>query len=234
MHINRRASVKVVFVLFCLGAPGIISISDNILEMIFASLGLLFIVWLGLVCSRNTQLGVPVISASVKSGNSNERFKPKIIPALFAAFLGAVFVILVRLFFSFNLPNEYQLVHEVIELSWHAGLFFEGLTTEIVVHWGIMSFIIWRTTRATMYRDANEVSSRFYFSVILLCSVILGAAYCLPLSRLDIEVTYQLLFCVGLEGAGFSLISGYLFWKYGLECALASSFMFQFIIMCAT
>lgn len=97
-----------------------------------------------------------------------------------------------------------------------------------------MSVVLWRITQTMQgvkYAAPGTISGTNYYFSIFLSAAFVGAVHCSPLELLTIHVNFSLIAYVALEGGVFSLISGYLFWKYGLECAITASLIFQTLII---
>ena len=232
---------KPIVLLFSLGFLGILSIvpfipkmlslqsaelplSVEIIQIISvaqSSILLLLMIWLGSVFSKKVGLSAPVIFALAHSENAFNQLKLQILPAVIGGISGGIFILLFLSAFSGYLPAEFLSAGEKLMPPWYTKILYGGITEELLVRWGLMSFFVWGIYRITQ-KSNSEIRSHNYVVAIILSSLIFGLGH-LPMAfSLSPEVTAPLVTYIILGNAAFGFIAGYLYWKHGLECAIAA------------
>ncbi|MEP7703530.1 CPBP family intramembrane glutamic endopeptidase [Paraglaciecola sp. 25GB23A] len=239
MDFNK--SIKPSVFLFILGFVGIVSIVPfipnllalqsaplpltvemiQVVSVIQSSVLLLFLVGLGSVFSKKVGLSSPVIFALAHSENALKELKPQIIPAIIGGIVGGVFLLALLGTFSSYLPAEFLSAGEKLMPPWYTKLLYGGITEELLIRWGLMSFFVWGMYRLTQ-KSGSDIRSHNYILAILVSSLIFGLGH-LPIAfALSPEITAPLVAYIILGNASFGFIAGYLYWKRGLECAIGA------------
>jgi membrane protease YdiL (CAAX protease family) len=193
----------------------------QIISVVQSSILLLFMVWLGSVCSKKVGLSSPVIVALAQSQNIIKVLKPQITPALIGGILGGVFITLFLGLLSPSLPPEFLSAGEKFTPAWYTKVLYGGITEELLIRWGLMSFLVWGSYRLTQNNDF-EIRTYNYIIAIVVSALIFGLGHLPVAYMLSQEVTASLVTYIILGNASFGFIAGYLYWKYGLECAIAA------------
>ena len=234
-------SIKPSILLFFLGLLGIASIIPlisqilalqsaelpltvgviQIISVVQSSVLLLLMVWLGAVFSKKVGLSAPAIFALARSESTFKELKPQIIPALIGGIAGGVFIILFSSTFSSYLPTEFISEGEKLIPRWYTKILYGGITEELLIRWGLMSFFVWGIYRLTQ-KKGSDIGAHNYIIAIVASASIFGLGH-LPIAfALSPEVTTPLITYIILGNAAFGFIAGYLYWKRGLECAIAA------------
>lgn len=100
-------------------------------------------------------------------------------------------------------------------------ILYGGITEELLIRWGLMSFFVWGSYRITQ-KVGSEICSYNYVIAIILSALIFGLAHLPVAFILSSELTAPLVAYIVLGNASFGFIAGYLYWKHGLECAIAA------------
>jgi hypothetical protein len=209
-------------------APAVPVALIQILSIIQPSLMLFLMVWLGAVYSRKVGLRAPVVEAVTESGDGASvsawgALRPQLMPALVGGIAGGVFLVLFYGLMAGFLPSEFLAAGRGMELPWYTKLLYGGITEEILVRWGVMSFLVWAAYRLTQRQGAvkGTVIGSHNFIMGILGSALVFAAGHLPAAfTLTAHVTPALVAYIIVGNAGFGVIAGYLYWKRGLECAI--------------
>lgn len=239
MDINK--SIKPSVFLFFLGFVGIVSIVPfiphllalqsaplpltvemiQVVSVVQSSVLLLFMVGLGSVFSKKVGLSSPVIFALAHSENALKELKPQIIPAIIGGIVGGVFLLALLGTFSSYLPAEFLSAGEKLMPPWYTKLLYGGITEELLIRWGLMSFFVWGMYRLTQ-KSGSDIRSHNYIFAILVSSLIFGLGHLPVAFALSPEITAPLVAYIILGNASFGFIAGYLYWKRGLECAIGA------------
>src|SRR5690606_16663164 len=171
-HKNHGGLMKTInpnFLLFTLGFVGVLSLAPLTMQLLAAqpdapaapfwliqaisiiqpSIMLFFMVWLGSVFSRKVGLGAPVIEALAATGNREDAkdvkdaIKPQIVPGIVGGVGGGAFLALFYGLMAGYLPPAFRAAGEGLGLPWYTKILYGGITEEILVRWGVMSFLVW-------------------------------------------------------------------------------------------
>lgn len=191
------------------------------ISAIQSSVLLLLMIWLGAVFSKKVGLSSPVIVAFTHSTSVYKELKPQMVPALIGGTAGGIFLLSFFGALSSDLPADFLRTAEEFTPAWYTKILYGGITEEIIIRWGLMSFLVWGIYRITQEKG-TEIQAYNFVLAIILSALIFGIAH-LPLAfALSSVVTTQLIAYVILGNAAFGFIAGYLYWKRGLECAIGA------------
>lgn len=191
------------------------------ISVLQSSVLLMLMVWLGAVCSKKVGLTTPVIWAIANSTPVYKSLKPQILPAIFWGVAGGIFILTFYKLMSPYLPPEFISAGEKFAPPWYTKILYGGITEEIFIRWGLMSFFVWALFRITQ-RKNTDIKPHNYILAIIVSSLIFGADHLPVVFALSAEVTAHLIAYIVIGNTAFGLIAGYLYWKYGLECAIGS------------
>ena len=234
-------NIKPGILLFCFGFLGIVSsiplipqlltmqsaplpMSVEMIQLISvvqSSVILLLMVWLGSVFSKKVGLTSPVIFALARSEDVYKELKPQIIPAVVGGVVGGTFILIFLGILSDYLPPDFLSAGEKFTPAWYTRLLYGGITEELLIRWGLMSFLVWGLYRLTQ-KNGSVIRPHNYVLAIIISALIFGMGH-LPIAfALSPEITIPLVAYIILGNAAFALVAGYLFWKRGLECAMGA------------
>lgn len=98
---------------------------------------------------------------------------------------------------------------------------YGGITEEIHIRWGLMSFFAWGSYRLTQRKD-TDIKPHNYVIAIIIASLIFGVGHLPVAFALSPEVNAYLVSYIIVGNSAFGFIAGYLYWKRGLECAMGA------------
>ena len=240
MVINMLKSINPNALLFILGFLGIISMVPlipellalqsepltisvemlQVISVIQSSVLLLFMVWLGAVFSKKVGLASPVAFALSNSKGVYKALKPQLIPAFIGGVIGGIILSII----SGYLPTEFLSVAGAFVPPWYTKVLYGGITEELLVRWGLMSFIVWGLYRLTQ-TSGSVIKSHNYILAIIVSALIFGMGHLPIVFALASDITFYLVTYIVMANAAFGFIAGYLYWKYGLECAIGAHMM---------
>lgn len=238
---NIKMNLKPSILLFFIGFLGIISIVPlipqllsfqsgalplsvemiQIISVAQSSVLLLLMVWIGSVFSKKVGLTAPVIFALARSESALKELKQQIIPALIGGIIGGIFILVFLGALSSYLPKEFLSAGEKLAPPWYTKMLYGGITEELLIRWGLMSFFVWGAYRLTQKNGSNIRAHNYIFSIII-SALIFGLAHFPVAFALSSEITTPLVAYIILGNSAFGFIAGYLYWKYGLECAIGA------------
>ena len=191
----------------------------QVIATIQSSVLLFLMVWLGTVYAKRVGLTAPVIVAIARSEDFIRFLKPQILPALLGGVAAGIFLVAFYAMVSPFLPAEFITAAEKLTPPWYTKLLYGGITEEILIRWGLMSFFVWAFYRLTQQKN-TDIKTHNYMLAIVVSSLIFGLGH-LPIAlSLSPTVTVTLVSYIIIGNAVFGFVAGYLYWKRGLECAI--------------
>jgi len=202
----------------------------QIISVVQSSVLLLLMVWLGLVFSKKVGLKSPVILALIRSENVYKELKPQLLPALIGGIIGGILILSIFASLSNYLPPDFLSASKKLITPWYTKILYGGITEELLIRWGLMSFLVWGIYRLTQ-KDASSIRSYNYVIAIIISALIFGLGHLPAAFALSPEITITLIIYIILSNAVFGFIAGYLYWKHGLECAIGGHMIAHLIMI---
>ena len=208
-------------------------ISIGVIQLISgfqSGLILLLAVWLGLRLGGRHGLLAPVFSrwatwpqtssalAPVKS-LAPVKYGEIILWGIAGGFAGGLVLAGFTHLFEPYMPADFLARAEQLAIPLYSKILYGGITEEILIRWGLMSFLVWLIAKLAG-SGSNPAAPWVFVSAIIVTSLLFGAGH-LPLANVLADtVTPAIKAYVFLANGFFGLIAGYLFWKKGLESAI--------------
>jgi hypothetical protein len=104
-----------------------------------------------------------------------------------------------------------------------AGVLYGGVTEEILVRWGLMSFLVWALWRV-LGRGSDRPEPALVWTAIAIAAVAFGALH-LPTVAAVVELTTAVVLRTLLLNAIGGVAFGWLYWRRGLEAAMVAHAM---------
>jgi len=189
-------------------------------------------VWGGVMLAPKVGLGVPLLSAWLQGETWQKILTHQIIAGLTGGIIGGLSIILGSYLFNPILPEAFVAVTKEWGAQLHplTRLLYGGITEELLMRWGVMTFLVWLMWRL-IQRGVGQVHSGVYLTAILLSTILFSLAH-LPLAMsLYRDLTLLIGSYVFLLNALPGFIAGWLFWRYGLEAAIIAHIMFHVVMM---
>lgn len=232
---------KLATALFILGFLGVLSIAPMIpsllalqpeplpmnigtlqaIAILQSSVLLALMVLLGMVFTPKTGLSAPVITAMLNRMPWADTFKAQLLPALIGGVAGGLLLVIFYSFSSGYLPPDFIRAGNAFAPPWYSRLLYGGITEEILLRWGVMSFLVWASYRITQAKDA-AIKNYNFVGAIILSSLLFGLLHLPVAFALSPEINTFFIVYIVLGNATFGFIAGYLYWKWGLECAIVA------------
>ena len=239
MQTNSPLDKKLIRALWALGMVGVVSVLPAVpalvaaqkpvptisilLIQLFATIqsGVLIFaaVLLGAFFSHRVKLASPVLQALVNKKPVLALLKPQLLPAIIGGVAGGGVIVLAANQFVAYLPADFLAATEKLSMPWYALLLYGGISEELLLRWGLMSFLVWFSFRVVQ-SDQTKVQNIHYIFGIVLSSVLFGMSHLPTVYALSSSVNTPLILYIVIVNASFGLISGALFWQFGLECAI--------------
>lgn len=174
-------------------------------------------VWIGIVLTPRLGLSAPLLEAVLNRKDLREVFRALVFPGLVGGVLGAAVIV----GFHFFAPQSLSNVLEPDSLPLIVRVLYGGITEEILLRWGMMSFLVWGFWWL-LQRGRGDVSGAAVWAGILLSALLFGLSHVPAVAALMTEVPTSLVIYITVGNALFGVVAGYLFWKFGLEAAIVA------------
>lgn len=249
MPIVKTINWRKVAILFALGVVGILSAIPlvpaliaasgqepplpmfviQVLSTLQSSLILLAMVVLGAYCSPRVSLRTPLVDAWLQESWSDIKVVPTVLPAVAGGILGGLAIVLFSRMSMPHLPPVFIAKAEIFSPPLYTRLLYGGITEELLIRWGLMSFFVWGFSRLGRHAESSP-RPVYYVLGIVLSSLIFAAGHLPAVSLLSPALTAPLVLYIIVGNSLFGLIAGYLFWKRGLESAIMAHMLAHLVM----
>ena len=191
-------------------------------------------VWAGVVLASKVGLSSPVAEAAAGGGSFTSALKPQIIPGIIGGLMGGAAIVLIAAVSTpFLSPEVVARISEFGKiLPVPARFLYGGITEELLLRWGLMSFLVWAGWRF-FQKGVDKPKPVYFILAILISSLIFGIGHLPVAIMLFPEVTLALTLFVIAANSAFGLIAGYLYWKKGLESAMIAHILTHGVLLTA-
>jgi len=171
--------------------------------------------WVGAWASRKVGLNAPAIRAWSEGRPILPELRKQLWPALAA---GSAVAIILLCYVAIIRQSEIgaQLLRFTAPLP--TRLLYGGITEELLMRWGLMSFLVWAAWRAI--GRPTKVPAWCYWAGVALAALLFGIGHLPALSLLAPNAPDWLIGLVLVCNIIPGLLFGWLFWRWGLEAAM--------------
>lgn len=201
-----------------------------IISTVQSSALVIAMVFLGAWASPKVNLRTPYIDSYLNNSLSKIKYKETLLAALLGGVLGGVLLIGWYKMFIPILPAEFIQNAKGFSLPVYTKLLYGGITEEILIRFGLMSFFTWVLFRVTQ-KSTSVIGAHNYVLAILFSSLLFGVGHLPVANILSPVVTANLVFYIILGNSIFGVIAGYLYWKRGLEAAIISHMVAHLVMI---
>lgn len=189
----------------------------------------------GVLLASKVGLSSPVAEAAASGGDKISAAKSQVIPGVVGGLAGGVGIVLIAAISKPFLPSEVLVklgeLGNFFPLS--LRLLYGGITEELLLRWGLMTFLVWVTLRL-FQKGEGKPKPVFFVGAILISSFIFGIGH-LPVAFLLFpEANSALTLFVIVGNSFFGLIAGCLYWKKGLESAMIAHALAHVVMFAAS
>lgn len=100
-------------------------------------------------------------------------------------------------------------------------LLYGGVTEEVLMRWGVMTTLAWAGTRLLRV-PVGDAPPRVMWAAIVLSAVLFGLGHVPALLAGTAGIGAPAIVAAVAANALFGVVAGYLFWRHGLEMAMAA------------
>lgn len=207
----------------------------KLLSLIQQAVFLSVAVLVGVMLASKVGLSSPVAEATASGDDSISAFKSQIIPGIGGGLAGGVsLVIIATVLKPFMSPEVLAKLGELGKvLPLPTRLLYGGIIEELLLRWGLMTFLVWAAWR--LFRKGRGQPKPAVFVGAILVSSLLFAIGHLPLAfMLFPEPTFAVIVFAIVGNSAFGLIGGYLYWKKGLESAMLAHALTHVVMFAAS
>lgn len=190
---------------------------------------------IGIFLARDVGLTSPVTEALAAGHEPWKPLRRQLVPGVLGGIVGGLGIILIAFISRFYLPPEVAEKSDAFTalLPLMTRLLYGGITEELLLRWGFMTFLVWLGWRV-LRKGQEPPRSIFFVAAIVLSAVVFGLGH-LPLAHMLFpnEGAGLTLFVIAANSV-FGLIAGFLFWKKGLESAILAHMIAHLVMYTAS
>lgn len=169
---------------------------------------------IGTVLYHKVNLRVPLIEKFLKISSVSIDKLNIVKYGLLGGLLSGISLRAISLLFSSLLPIEFLKLEESIQPTFVVRFLYGGFTEEIMLRFGLMTFIIWLISK--VFKSLN---SKTFWGGIIIAAIIFAIGH-FPIVFQTIETpSFMLLTYILIGNSIGGVIFGWLYWKKGLEAA---------------
>jgi hypothetical protein len=172
---------------------------------------------IGATVAQRVGLSSPAISALAGGGNVLEALRPQLVPGLVGGCIGAI---VIAGFYALS-PESLRSVQPDTPLPLVVRVLYGGITEEVLVRWGLMSVMVWVGWKV-LQKDLQRPTPGVMWAAIGLSALVFGLSHIPSVAQSMPELSASVAAYITIGNAVFGLVAGYLFWRYGLEAAIAA------------
>lgn len=176
-------------------------------------------VLIGVKFSPAVKLSAPILQSVLNKESVAVHLKRAMLPSIVSGVLAGLLLVNVFSKFYAYLPGDFVAAAKSIALPWYARIFYGGITEELLLRWGGMSFLVWFFFRFFQQRK-DTVQTSSYVMAIFFSSILFGVAHLPAAYALSSTFTVPLVSYIVMGNASVGFLAGWLYWRYGIECAI--------------
>lgn len=210
--------------------PALFKLISVIQPAILTTLAVAVGVWL----SAKVGLHSPAAEAAANGEPFFAKLRPQIMPGVIAGLVTGVALVaswvVAKPFLS---PEFVEHAQEFNKFMPHITRFlYGGLTEEILLRWGLMTFWVWAAWR--LFQKGEGTPKAVYFvGAIVVSAVVFGIGHLPVASMLAGSLTLPLVIYVITGNSIFGIVAGFLYWRRGLEAAMIAHISAHLVLITA-
>lgn len=192
----------------------------KVLSVVQTSVLLALAVLAGVRLAPKVGLHAPVAKALVHGGSIGSALRPQLLPGLVGGLAGGAAIAGIWLVSKPFLSERFVTrgVEFTRALPLPTRLSYGGVTEELLLRWGMMTFLLWVFWRV-FQKGQGAPRRRWVVASTVGASVLFGAGH-LPIAwLLNQGLTPALVAYAVCANSAFGLVAGWLYWRKGLESA---------------
>lgn len=190
----------------------------RLLGLVQSALLVAVAVTIGLFTAPNVGLHAPLVEGVITGRPIMTVLRMQGLPAAIGATLGALVLLVYALLQPLLMP-ELLAAAEGTALPLLMRVFYGGITEELLLRWGMMSFCVWLLWRLVQRRRDTPRDGLFWLGNGI-SAILFGLAHLPSIAIYGVPLTVPIIASVLLGNAAVGLIYGWLYWRKGLGAAM--------------
>ena len=194
------------------------------LSLINPTVLLIITVVVGIILHEKVNLDVPMIKGALRK-EKRGNIRSLVLFGMAGGIIAGVLILMLGAAYEPLLPDEFLKMGENIQTSLAVRFLYGGITEEILMRFGLMTFIVWLLSK--VFKSLN---AKTYWGGILLAALLFAVGH-FPVVFQAVGSPSALLLSYIIMGNSIGgIIFGWLYWKRGLESAFIAH-IFAHVIM---
>lgn len=189
---------------------------------------------IGVWLAPKVGLRAPASEAFAERRAIMSELRPQILPGIVAGILAGIAIVACWLLFRPHLQPEFVVRSEAFNKLMPAAVRFlyGGLTEEVLLRWGMMTFLVWLGWRLVS-RGSERPAAAVFVAAIMISALLFGIGHLPIASLLSGGLTAPLTLFVIIANSIFGIAAGFLYWKRGLESAMIAHIFAHVVLLAA-
>ncbi len=197
----------------------------KLLSLINPTILLLVAVVMGTLLYDKVNFELPIIESLIYKDKTT-KLKGILQYGIIGGIISGVLIIFTTITFYPFLPTEFIEIGEKFKPTLAARFLYGGLTEEILIRYGIMSFLVW-----LIFKITGKLNSIVYWVGILVSAIVFGFGHLPIVYALVGTPTTELILYIIFGNAVGGIVFGWLYWKKGLETAMIAHIFTHIVII---
>ncbi len=210
--------------------PALFKLISVIQPALLTTLAVAVGVWLG----AGVRLHAPAAEAAANGEPFFEKLRPQIVPGVVAGLLtGAAITASWVVAKPFLSPEFIDRAQEFNKFLPHITRFlYGGFTEELLLRWGVMTFLVWAAWR--LFQKGEGTPRPVWFvTAIVVSAVLFGMGHLPVAAMLAGGLTLPIVIYVIMGNSLFGIVAGFLYWRRGLESAMIAHISAHLVLISA-
>lgn len=186
---------------------------------------LMISVIVGTVLYEKVGFSVPTISRILNNLEPNITFREQLKLGIFYGLLTGVILVILSIVFKSFLPYEFSALENGIQITAMSRIGYGGFTEEILMRFGLLTFIVW-----ILFKITKNLKNNIYWTAILLTSFVFALGHFPVVFSYLSSPSMLFLGYIFVANSIAGMFFGWLYWKKGLEASFIGH-IFAHILM---
>lgn len=188
-----------------------------LIQLVQSTVILAIAAWVGATLSKKVSLNAPYIESLFIEKSCFEKLRPQLMGACLAGFVVGMFLIGM----SFLTPQELSVIKAKINPLYKVltGVLYGGITEEVLLRWGAMTFILWLLWRFIQHNKKSPSLTLVWIAIIV-SSLLFSLAHLPAAHVLAGHLTFNVFLYVMVGNTVGGIIFGFLYQRLGFESAI--------------
>lgn len=191
-------------------------------------------VMIGMWLAPKVGLRAPAAEAFAERRPISPELRPQLVPGIIAGILSGIAIVACWVIFKPFLEPEFVARSEGFNKLIPAAVRFlyGGLTEEVLLRWGMMTFLAFLFWRI-FGRGSERPGGSAFVAAIMVSALLFGAGHLPIASLLAGGLAVPLALFVIIANSIFGIVAGFLYWRRGLETAMIAHIFAHVVLLSA-